>query len=65
MGPVVAASLGIRETDITREVDIRHIRGVCLYCGNQQDTRTSPVRDFYPAQWNLAFRGTKEDQPQS
>jgi hypothetical protein len=56
-GPVVAASLGIRETDITKEIDIRHIRGVCISCGNHQDTKTLPVRDFFPALWDLAFRG--------
>ncbi len=64
-GPVIAASLGIRETNITREVDIRHIPAMCLYCGNQQETRTTPVRDFFPAQWDLAFSGRQEDQPQS
>ena len=64
-GPVIAASLGIRETNLTKEVDIRHIRAVCLYCGNHQDTRTTPARDFFPAQWDLEFRGMKEDQPRS
>ncbi len=59
-GPVVAAFLGIRESELTRETDIRHIRAVCLFCGNQQTSRTAPVRDFFPAQWDLSFRGIEE-----
>jgi hypothetical protein len=55
-GPVIAASLGIRESELTKEVDIRHIRAVCLFCGNQQEKRNPPVRDFFPAQWDLSFR---------
>jgi hypothetical protein len=62
-GPVVAASLGIRETELTREMDVRHIRAVCLFCGNQQTTRTTPVRDFFPAEWDLSFRGIPDPPP--
>jgi hypothetical protein len=62
-GPVVAGSLGIRETEVTREIDIRNIGAVCLYCGNRQSTVTAPLREFVPAQWNLAFRGTPETSP--
>jgi hypothetical protein len=62
-GPVISASLGVRETELTKEVDIRNIRAVCLFCGNQQDTQTTPVRGFLPAPWDLAFHGVQEMTP--
>ena len=35
-GPVVAGSLGIRETVISRETQVMLLGGVCLACGNKQ-----------------------------
>ena len=60
-GPVVAASFGIREAELTREMDIRQLQAVCLFCGNHQTTRTAPVRDFFPVEWDLTFRGIQDD----
>jgi hypothetical protein len=64
-GPVIAASLGIRETELTKEIDIRHLDAICLFCGNRQSVRTTPVRDFFPAQWDLTFRGIQEGDSDS
>jgi hypothetical protein len=50
-GPVVAASFGIRESQITRET-IRNIGAACLSCGNKQDARTEPLLQFFPREWD-------------
>lgn len=49
-GPVVEVSLAIRESEITKEIDVRHVGAVGLCCGNKQDTRTTPIRHFFPAE---------------
>jgi len=61
-GPVVAGSLAIRESEITKEIDIRYAGAVCLCCGNKQDTKTTPIRHFFPAEWNLSFSGSQEGE---
>jgi hypothetical protein len=50
-GPVVAASSGIREGDITRESEIKLLGAVCLSCGNRQLEEPDNVRRFPPVQW--------------
>lgn len=61
-GPVVAGSLAIRESEITKEIDIRYLGAVCLCCGNKQDTKTMPIRHFFPAEWDLSFRGIEDGE---
>jgi DNA-directed RNA polymerase subunit RPC12/RpoP len=56
-GPVVSGSLGLRETEITKEVDIRHVGAACLSCGHAQDKESTEVRHFPPIEWDLSFRG--------
>lgn len=52
-GPVVAGSLGVRETVISRETEVQLLEGVCLSCGNKQDRLpdASYVREFLPVEW--------------
>lgn len=57
---MVAGSLGIRQGDITREIDARYIGSVCLFCGNKQDKKTAPLRHFFPVEWSLEFRGIEK-----
>lgn len=56
-GPVVAGTLAIRESEITKETELRELGGVCLCCGSTQDISTTPVRHFLPVEWDLSFRG--------
>jgi hypothetical protein len=56
----VAGSLAIRETEITKEIDVRYVGAVCLCCGNKEDTRTTPIRHFFPAERDMRFRGSQE-----
>jgi CheY-like chemotaxis protein len=50
-GPVVAASAGIRESEIARETDIRLLGAACLSCGNVQPAEPDNVHRFPPVQW--------------
>jgi hypothetical protein len=50
-GPVVAGSLGICESEIVKETQLRQLAGVCLSCGHKQDKATQPIRHFRPAEW--------------
>jgi deoxycytidylate deaminase len=52
-GPVVAGSLGIRETAIARETEIKLLGGICLACGNRQDLVPDSItaRGFMPVEW--------------
>jgi hypothetical protein len=52
-GPVVAGSLGVRETAISRETKVQLLAGICLACGNKQDRLpdSSPARNFLPVEW--------------
>jgi len=50
-GPVVAASTGVRETEITRESDIKLLGAVCLSCGNEQLEEPDNVICFPPVHW--------------
>jgi hypothetical protein len=62
-GPVVSGSLGIRETEITKEVDIRQVGAVCLSCGRPQEMNSTSARCFPPVEWDLSFRGVLEREP--
>jgi len=54
-GPVISGSTGVRESEISKETDIREVGAICLSCGHRQ-SRPSPrgrTRDFPPVQWEL------------
>jgi len=55
-GPVVSASLAVRENVISKETDIRHVGAICLSCGYRQPSATgvTTVRHFSPAEWEPA-----------
>ena len=52
-GPVVSASLAVRENVISKETDIRRVGAICLSCGHRQPEATGParVRYFSPVEW--------------
>jgi deoxycytidylate deaminase len=52
-GPVVSGSLGIRENVIARETEIKLLAGICLACGNRQESlpNASTTRGFFPVEW--------------
>lgn len=52
-GPVVSASLAVRENPISKETDIRQVGAICLSCGHRQPnaTGTTAVRHFLPMEW--------------
>jgi len=52
-GPVVSASLGVRENDISKESQIRQIGAICLECGHRQNQATERLRARYlpPIEW--------------
>lgn len=52
-GPVVTASVGVRENEISRETDKQEIGALCLSCGHKQINATAPgvARHFPPIEW--------------
>jgi hypothetical protein len=52
-GPVVAATLTVRESEISKETDFRQVGGLCLACGHRQDqvTGSGKTSHFPPARW--------------
>lgn len=55
-GPVIAASFGLRENDITNESDAGTILGVCISCDHRQDATEQRIHHFFPVEWPLSFR---------
>jgi len=55
-GPVVSASLAVRENEISKETDQREVGARCLACGYQQIASTMPgvARHFPPTEWQAA-----------
>ena len=55
-GPVVAGSTAVRENEISKETDIRHVGAICLSCGHRQDKATEPARarHLLPIAWERA-----------
>jgi len=41
-GPVISGSTGIRENEISKEIDIREVGAICLSCGHRQSKATAP-----------------------
>ncbi|PYX85964.1 MAG: hypothetical protein DMG70_01890 [Acidobacteria bacterium] len=52
-GPVITGSLAVRESEISKETEIRQVGAVCLACGNKQNKVTEPgvARHFPPVEW--------------
>lgn len=55
-GPVVSASLGVRENEISKESQIRQVGAMCLECGHRQNQATERLRSRYlpPIEWGPA-----------
>jgi hypothetical protein len=53
-GPVIAGSTAVRENEISKETDIRHVGAICLSCGHRQDKASEParVRHLLPIAWD-------------
>lgn len=56
-GPVVAASLGIRENEISNEIDVRLLGAVCLTCGHRQSKASEQGVNFPPVPWESRKAG--------
>ena len=56
-GPVVSASLAVRENAISKETDIRQVGAICLSCGHRQQNvpGTTAVRHFPPMEWETEY----------
>jgi hypothetical protein len=52
-GPVVAGYLGVRENEISKETNIRHVGAICISCGSRQPAVTEPSRAHHlmPIEW--------------
>jgi hypothetical protein len=55
-GPVVSGSLAVRESEISKETDVRQVGAICLSCGHRQTRLAAPgaARQFPPVEWELA-----------
>jgi len=55
-GPVIAGSTAVRENEISKETDIRHVGAICLSCGHRQEKATNPARACHllPIAWEPA-----------
>ena len=55
-GPVITGSLGVRENEISKEVDIRQVGAICLACGKRPGIATEPASAHYsmPMEWEPA-----------
>jgi hypothetical protein len=53
-GPVVAASVAVRENVISKETDRQEIGAICVACGYKQSQATEPdsPRHFPPTEWH-------------
>ena len=53
-GPIIAGSTAVRESEISKETDIRTVgKPVCLSCGHRQTNATEPARTRHllPIAW--------------
>jgi hypothetical protein len=59
-GPVISGSLAVRENEISRPTEIRHVGAICLACSHRQNeaSESRRVRHFSPTEWDSA--GIKE-----
>lgn len=52
-GPVVAGSLAVRESEISKETEIGQVGTICLSCGHRPEKAgaATPVRHLSPVEW--------------
>ena len=52
-GPMITGWLGVRAGEITRETEVIRYVGICLACGNRQQTTNDAyrIRHFAPSDW--------------
>jgi hypothetical protein len=52
--PVIAGSLAFRESEMSKETNIKQVGSVCLSCGNRQSqaTEPEPARHLSPMEWH-------------
>ena len=52
-GPVVSGLLAVRESEISKETEIRRVGAMCLACGHRQNkvAGLGTVRKFAPVEW--------------
>jgi hypothetical protein len=55
-GPVVTGSLAVRESEISKETEIKQVGAICLSCGHRQGkmTELGVTRHFPPVEWESA-----------
>ena len=55
-GPVVTASVAVRENEISKETGIRQVGAICLSCGQRPTHPPDPanVRHLLPVDWKFA-----------
>ena len=55
-GPVIAGSLAVRESEISKETDIRQLGAICLSCGHRQGNviESARARHLLPVEWDSA-----------
>lgn len=55
-GPVISGSTAVRESEISKETDLRKVGAICLSCGHRHSNATGPVlaRHFLPVEWQTA-----------
>ena len=60
-GPVVAGSYAVRESEISKETDIRQVGAVCLECGQVQThvTESGITHHFPPVEWDASAAARK------
>jgi len=53
-GPVISGSTGVRENEISKEIEIREVGAICLSCGHRQSEASAPggTHEFPPVQWD-------------
>lgn len=65
-GPVVSASLAVREDVISKETDIRQVGAICVSCGLRDHHNANgevTVRHFPPMEWEA--EGAADSQAQT
>jgi hypothetical protein len=53
-GPVISASLAVRENAISKETGVRRFAAVCLACGHGPDRVADQPHHFPPVEWHPA-----------
>lgn len=61
-GPAIVGSLGTRQDDISREINIRQLGAICLVCGFKPEVVAEPSMEhrFRPVPWNWEILDCKQ-----